>query len=34
LIAATALHHRLAIATRNIDDFSGLGIDIVDPWQP
>jgi predicted nucleic acid-binding protein len=33
LIAATALHHRLAIVTRNIADFSGLGIDIVDPWQ-
>ena len=33
LIAATALEHRLGLATRNIDDFAGLGLTIVDPWN-
>lgn len=33
LIAGTALVHGLAIATRNVKDFDGLGIDIYDPWH-
>jgi len=33
LIAATALHHRLKIATRNIADFKPFGVEIVDPWK-
>ena len=33
LIAGTAQTHGLAIATRNVRDFSGLGIDIVNPWE-
>ena len=33
LIAGTAKAHGLAIATRNIRDFEGLGIDIVNPWD-
>ena len=32
LIAATAIAHQLTLATRNIKDFEGFGIDIIDPW--
>lgn len=32
MIAATALHHGLAVVTRNREDFGRLGTDIVDPW--
>ena len=32
LIAATAIAHDLALATRNIRDFEGLGIRLIDPW--
>lgn len=34
LIAATALVHGLAVVTRNAADFTGTGIDVVDPWAP
>jgi predicted nucleic acid-binding protein len=33
LIAATALEHRLTVATRNVADFAGLGVGIVNPWE-
>lgn len=33
LIAATALVHDLKVATRNVRDFEGLGVPLVDPWQ-
>ena len=33
LIAGTARAHGLAIATRNVRDFQGMGIDIVNPWD-
>ena len=33
LIAATALEHELAIVTRNVSDFEGLGVEIVSPWE-
>ena len=33
LIAATARVHRLSLATRNIADFEGCGIDLVNPWD-
>ncbi len=33
LIAATALEYNLAIVTRNVKDFAGLGILIVNPWE-
>ena len=34
LIAATALEHDLRLATRNVNDFIGLGLTIVNPWDP
>lgn len=32
LIAASALHHGLVVATRNGDDMAASGVTIVDPW--
>jgi predicted nucleic acid-binding protein len=32
LIAATALTHRLILVTRNVRDFAGAGIEVLDPW--
>ena len=32
-IAATALARGMILATRNTKDFSGLGLDLIDPWQ-
>jgi len=32
LIAGTAKVHELTVATRNVRDFDGLGIDVFDPW--
>ncbi|OCP35988.1 type II toxin-antitoxin system VapC family toxin [Ensifer sp. LC163] len=33
LIAATALVHDMVVVTRNIRDFEGTGVVVVDPWQ-
>ena len=33
LIAATALSHRAALATRNTSDFEDCGIELVNPWN-
>ena len=33
LMAATAIVHGLALVTRNVKDFSGFGIDLINPWQ-
>jgi len=33
LIAATALVHNMTVVTRNIADFAGTGVVVVDPWQ-
>ena len=33
LIAATALAHGLTIVTRNIADFEGLGVTLINPWS-
>jgi predicted nucleic acid-binding protein len=32
LLAATALHHNLTIVSRNVDDFSGTQVPILNPW--
>ena len=32
MIAATALEHRLTVATRNTKDFEGLGLTVINPW--
>ena len=32
-IAAIASTHGAALATRNIRDFDGCGIEVIDPWQ-
>ena len=34
LIAATALVHGLAVATRNVDDFQNCGVAVTDPFIP
>ena len=34
LIAATALNYGLTVVTRNVRDFDGLGVAIVNPWTP
>ena len=34
LICATALVHGLTLATRNVDDFEGCGVVVVDPSLP
>jgi toxin FitB len=34
VIAATALHHDLVLVTRNVKDFAGLSIDLLNPWEP
>lgn len=33
LIAATAIVHGLVVVTRNIQDFQGTGVVLVDPWR-
>lgn len=33
LIAATALVNGLTVVTRNVRDFEGTGVVVVDPWQ-
>ena len=33
LIAATALVHGLTVVTRNSNDFTATGVEILDPWD-
>ena len=33
LIAATTLTHKLTLVTRNVDDFRGTDMEIVNPWE-
>jgi toxin FitB len=33
LIAATALDHDLTLATRNVTDFEGLDVTMLNPWE-
>jgi predicted nucleic acid-binding protein len=32
LIASTALEHELTLVTRNVKDFAGRGVTILNPW--
>jgi toxin FitB len=34
LIAGTALAHNMTLATRNIKDFDGAGLKLLNPWNP
>ncbi len=34
MIAATAIEHGLTVVTRNVRDFTGLGVGIFNPWEP
>jgi predicted nucleic acid-binding protein len=33
LLAATALHHNLTIVSRNVNDFVGTQVPVVNPWE-
>ena len=33
LIAGTAKVHSLSVATRNVGDFAGLDVDVINPWE-
>ena len=33
LIAATALVHGMTVVTRDADDFSPMGVNVLDPWR-
>ena len=33
MIAATAQEHDLAVVTRNVKDFAGLGVTVFNPWD-
>jgi predicted nucleic acid-binding protein len=33
MIAATALEHDLTLVTRNVKDFAGLGVVLLNPWN-
>ncbi len=33
LVAATARYHDLTVVTRNVKDFDGLGVAILNPWE-
>ena len=32
LIAATAIHHGMAVMTRNVNDFAPTGVEVINPW--
>lgn len=32
-IAATALIHDMTVITRNVDDFAGTGVSLINPWN-
>ena len=33
LLAATALQHNLTLVTRNVRDFTDLGLNVINPWD-
>jgi toxin FitB len=34
LIAATAMEHRFNLVTRNVGDFEGIEVHVINPWAP
>jgi predicted nucleic acid-binding protein len=34
MIAATALEHRMTVVTRNVADFVGTGVQVINPFMP
>ena len=34
MIAATALEHRMTVVTRNVADFAGTGVQLLNPFVP
>ena len=34
LIGATALVHRMTVVTRNVADFTPIGVPVLNPWDP
>ena len=34
MIAAIARSHGMALATRNVKDFEGTGVTLINPWEP
>jgi predicted nucleic acid-binding protein len=33
LLAATALHHNLTVVSRNVSDFAGTQVPVLNPWE-
>jgi predicted nucleic acid-binding protein len=33
LLAATALQHSLTLVSRNVRDFAGIGLNVINPWE-
>ena len=33
LLAATALHHNLTVVSRNASDFTGVQVQVLNPWE-
>jgi predicted nucleic acid-binding protein len=33
LLAATALHHNLTVVSRNVGDFAGTRVQVLNPWR-
>lgn len=33
LLAATALQHNLSLVTRNVREFAGMGLSLINPWD-
>jgi predicted nucleic acid-binding protein len=33
LLAATAIHHNLTIVSRNVEDFAGMQVLTLNPWD-
>lgn len=33
LIAATAKEHGFSLVTRNVDDFAGMDVNVINPWE-